>query len=323
MHERCPNLGQLVGRALIRTAAFSENFTNWRYSTPLQSFNFLDGAGWVDAPGVNTAFPPGRACEDLEPTTVDLTGGSDPPVGTTVDYTPGGIPSPDQPSAMNYSGPAATGRKEYILAKLELQVGDRVRYSIAWNACPTSPTAGTGASVAIDLDLLLYNATDNRYVYGSHSVDDNNEGFDHLIEPSDQSGLVTTLCCRATRKTQGIAAARRSFPSVLGVWFYEAPPRDGAGPSRRCRVRLDCRDDDGKRRRWFCRGSTTAAGGAGGVIAPPWGEPDACEVHTIDPDDYPDDPTTWNAYREQRQQECCAVPGCETFVGDQCLNAQR
>lgn len=48
---------------------------------------------------------------------------------------------------------------------------------------------GTIADVRNDFDLYLYNQSAGRYVFGSQSLDDNNEGFD-VVVPEDGDYLV-------------------------------------------------------------------------------------------------------------------------------------
>src|SRR5690606_13339155 len=52
----------------------------------------------------------------------------------------------------------------------------RIRASISWDTCVSEPS-GT-RTVGTDFDLFLYNASQQRYVYGSQSIADVEEGFD-------------------------------------------------------------------------------------------------------------------------------------------------
>lgn len=134
------NMAHQFLRALLRTSAWAGNpDAGQRYSTPSPSADWLDGAGWVDAPALDWWCQSGTNGTGGT-IGINLTGGSDPNRGTTTIYDPGD-PAP-QAQPMDYTDPSDTGaypRKEYELAAMFLQVGDRIRFTISWDVCATGP----------------------------------------------------------------------------------------------------------------------------------------------------------------------------------------
>jgi hypothetical protein len=194
--RECIHQDPVVLRAITRTAAWAGNPVGWNYSTPSDIFDHYDGGGWVDAPALDwfCNFSSGSD-GGAGVVTVDLTGGSD-PAGTGTEYEPG---EPPPSGATNYTPPhdnSTFARKEYLLAEGVLAVGDRVRFTISWDACATDEEASTTAPVDIDLDLFLLAGNSGNYIYGSQSVDDNNEGFDVRISEEDGAGRYRVVYSR-------------------------------------------------------------------------------------------------------------------------------
>ncbi len=88
----------------------------------------------------------------------------------------------------NYGGTSTVPRVGVKVGGHFLKVGTRVRESIAWHACALQNTGVAPAAVAVDYDLFLYNKTTGKFVAASQSLDDNNEGYDHVISGSDGDG---------------------------------------------------------------------------------------------------------------------------------------
>jgi hypothetical protein len=160
-------------RALLQTSTYTRNPDGSRYSTQfwlpmsLMPPDQKDGSGAIDAASA-MAF-----CEDGGDVNTAHFGGS-------VDLTQGGAPpgsetGPDVGYAPeDYAAPAANDGWLYskVAGYQGVAKGDRIRASIAWNACSSS------GAVAVDWDLLLWNAKSHIWVYSSQSFNNSTEGFD-------------------------------------------------------------------------------------------------------------------------------------------------
>ena len=202
MQRWCPNFSvahPLVKRAVIRTAAWAGNPVGNAYETPNNvNVDGIDGAGWVDAPALQWF------CEGPGSTGgggligVDLTGGSD-PEGQDSDYEPGRPPAM-QPTDYTPAHDPSFARKEYLLGEATLNAGDRVRATITWFSCATAIDGTSIADVDIDIDLFLLKVSGTpTYIYGSQSIDDNNEGFDLLVPEEGTYKVVFTRPASVTQ----------------------------------------------------------------------------------------------------------------------------
>ena len=180
-------------RSLLRTAAWGGNPDgDWRYSTPVPTWvansDRKDGAGMLLASGAiefcgEGPLPDGGTGGGWFP--VDLTNGGPMPGSTSSDYQgnnyipPGGadyypVPPPT-------SGPDARVGQLLWTSPPSLDAGARIRFTLSWDSCATDPSGDAPASLPVDFDLFLVNVTTDEIVYGSQSIDDNNEGFDVIL----------------------------------------------------------------------------------------------------------------------------------------------
>ena len=91
----------------------------------------------------------------------------------------------------------------------ELVAGSRVRFTFSWDSCPLDDTGEGPAGVSVDFDLFL-RRVDDGYVWGSQSLDDNNEGFDYTV-PQNAGGKYEVwvmwpegeLSCEGTETIEG------------------------------------------------------------------------------------------------------------------------
>ncbi|MGE0791215.1 MAG: S8 family serine peptidase [Sandaracinaceae bacterium] len=194
--ERCePTQGTLTGRrlrAVMRTMAYSGNPDGvLRYSTP-KEFDYADGAGLLTAfLGCGEGGPEGLTTGDGDDPDHDLsTGGSLP--GGDVEYDPGFERETGRDSWGLYTTPTSSSRVGRQIGSGSWKQGQRIRWTVAWDACIASASSGTAASPATDFDVFLFNATTGAYIYGSQSVDDVNEGFDVVLQSSDLSSPSAT-----------------------------------------------------------------------------------------------------------------------------------
>src|SRR5690606_19139354 len=137
-------------RALFRQAAWSANPADDPYSTPNAGGPPLyDGAGWPSAFEIEWLCGNGG---DPWVTWIELTRGADPPEGTDSTYTPG-QPKPTGLTPQNYTPPHDLNeypRKEAVLASVYLDVGYRIRATVAWEPCPTGDNK---EAVNVDMDF--------------------------------------------------------------------------------------------------------------------------------------------------------------------------
>jgi len=198
--ERCsgsiPFAHQNQIRAVFRNLAFSADADSMgRYSTPAPAAmqDFKDGAGFLSAGPLLYLCggePPGGLLINQGLVTIDMAeDGTDMP-GGSVEYQAG---YPFDETADYTSAPDAASREGHLLFSLgTLDPGDRVRFSISWSACVSSPTGGALTTAGSDFDLFLYKkpvgGSGGKYIFGSQSVDDVNEGFDVTLTSSHGSG---------------------------------------------------------------------------------------------------------------------------------------
>lgn len=200
MKEACsPKLdfSPLAVRALLSGASRAQNPRGWRYSTPGKvdgGNNLLDHADGAGAPLANFAIE--QCSQNNSPWNVgsgtldvDLTTGTTPPSGGAPE--PGDIPPGEPQSTAPASSSTRWFYKLYGFDDKTLSRLTRIRASIAWNACPpSSPVSSSDVAEALpDFDLFLYNEDEGYYVYTSQSLDDNNEGFDVVIEEEGRHSL--------------------------------------------------------------------------------------------------------------------------------------
>ncbi|MBK8217825.1 MAG: S8/S53 family peptidase [Myxococcales bacterium] len=178
-----PYFEHLAARAAARNLAHVINPDGWKYSTPQPTpYGLLGPGDQKDGAG----FPVFGPCAASDP---DRVTGTTIPGETTSEPLPTGEYSnvpPGEVSPSSHNGP--TGKPGYVLTARSLLAGARVRATISWDSCPkrTKVLDGTGilADLANDFDLYLYDKSRSRYVYGSQSLDDTNEGFD-VVVPED------------------------------------------------------------------------------------------------------------------------------------------
>lgn len=186
--ERFGFMSPLLLRAIFRNASWHANpDSQLRYSTPSPSGDWGDGGGFILAnSGMDYCQPgSGVVITDGGDKDLDLQSGQPLP-DDPYDYIPE-EPRGEGYEPYDYAPPGTSGRRHVVGWAGHLKVGQRLRYTISWNSCATA--VGTGpTSTAVDIDLFLRNATTQRYVYGSQSVDDVNEGFDVVIQEADAEG---------------------------------------------------------------------------------------------------------------------------------------
>ena len=169
----------LAGRAAARNLAMERNPLGWKYSTP-QQFPYSSSSPGDQQDGAGFAV-----FGDCRPDP-DRVSGVERPADSTASALPAGeFPNrpPGETHFSSHTGP--TGKKGYVVSQRTLAAGARVRATISWDTCASKGTAlsglGTVATIKNDFDLYLYDKTNARYVFGSQSVDDNNEGFDVVV----------------------------------------------------------------------------------------------------------------------------------------------
>lgn len=180
---------QRIFRALLRTASYAGNPHGPAYSTPKPSVDHRDGGGLITAPKLHDACdsPSG----DFGEITIDLSGGTAPPDDRRL-YTPGWNPAgetqslgaPDAELQDFSNNPSSSDLKADKLLEVSLSPGDRLRYTWSWDACALDDEGDAPVAVSVDFDLFLYNPALG-YVWGSQSLDDNNEGFDYTVQPGE------------------------------------------------------------------------------------------------------------------------------------------
>ena len=184
-------LSQRALRALARVAAWGGNPADAAYSTPTPSDDHLDGGGLLMAKALLSMCGDGSngGTKDV---VIDLEGGE-----------PGPMPEAPSPYQDDWSAPGETqsfvgpldygyqpgpssGRKWAVFQEGDFPAGSRLRVTWSWDGCALSDTGFAPAGVSVDFDLFLYSPTLG-YVWGSQSLDDNNEGFDYTI-PAGEGG---------------------------------------------------------------------------------------------------------------------------------------
>lgn len=191
MRERCsqrwPFMDQKLVRAIVRNSAYSANVDGGlRYSTPFPGYDFADGGGWLSAASLfrfcGSGGGPGPDV-DAGIDEVDLNDGEPLPSGM-VHYDPEEPREEvDEPAPLSYDLPEV-GRVGRLMGTVELEAGNRIRYSVSWD----SHYDGLGGTrqPTVDFDLFLYNATTGAWIVGSQSVNDVNEGFDVVIDSHEE-----------------------------------------------------------------------------------------------------------------------------------------
>lgn len=213
-------------RAVFRNAAWGGNPDGWSYSTPIAVG--ASGADRKDGAGLLYANPILEYCDPRVPgpntatgtVNVTTTSGGTPPTGNNP-YLDGGV-SPDQltlpaPKLTAYT-PANQGRRGLALYTWSsLNAGQRVRASISWDACPAAQSGIAPAKSKWDFDLFLYNQSTNTYVWGSQSLDDNNEGFDFLL---NSSGTYVLILAWRTKVGEGYCGSETSEPVAWAARWW-------------------------------------------------------------------------------------------------------
>jgi hypothetical protein len=177
VRNECASLGIMepeLLRALFRAAAW-ENPHSEDYSTPSLGYDYRDGGGWIGADALDW-FCSGTGSGGVMATIQGQLSNSDPaPQGTTT-YTPGDPHGVSYP--LNYTEAENMTRHWKLIASATLVENDRARFSLSWDSCPLDIPPVVG----VDFDLFLFNKTTSEFVYGSQSLDDNNEGFHVRID---------------------------------------------------------------------------------------------------------------------------------------------
>lgn len=88
-----------------------------------------------------------------------------------------------EPAPLSYDLPEV-GRVGRLMGTVQLDAGNRIRYSISWDSHYDS--LGGTRQPTVDFDLFLYNASTGAWLVGSQSVHDVNEGFDVVIDSHEE-----------------------------------------------------------------------------------------------------------------------------------------
>ena len=89
----------------------------------------------------------------------------------------------------------------------------------SWDGCALSDTGFAPAGVSVDFDLFLYSPTLG-YVWGSQSLDDNNEGFDYTI-PAGEGGRYQVILAWPDGST-GCETGSTTEPGAY-AWAFFGP----------------------------------------------------------------------------------------------------
>ncbi len=165
-------------RALLQASTYTRNPDGTRYSTQYwlpAPVDQKDGSGAIDA---------------TTPLYFCTPGGSGPPTfhfGGLIDLGSGGGPAPTGKAGGNLgkaplSHAVPDSLDAWLYAKMadvgSVTAGQRIRFALTWDSCPTAATSTVPPSIATDFDLFLFDTESTLWVYGSQSVSDNSEGFD-------------------------------------------------------------------------------------------------------------------------------------------------
>jgi hypothetical protein len=230
-----PHFDHLAARAAARNLGHASNPDGWNYSTPQPvPYGLLPPGDQKDGGGF-PLFGPCRASDPGRET------GSSVPGETAHETLPEGevpnLPPGERRLAVN-TGPA--GKPGYPIGARSMLAGARLRATISWDACTRKSKVldgtGTVAEVRSDFDLYLYNKSAGRYVFGSQSLDDNNEGFD-VVVPEDGDYVVFLAWNHEPSKCFGDldrVAHDLIYLDPLRPWRdHPNVPRTGEQPPRR------------------------------------------------------------------------------------------
>jgi hypothetical protein len=195
MTGACSNPGEQMLRATIRQAGIAGNPDGqYLYSTPGKG-DFKDGAGFVSAADAyaycgsttgeldgGVVVKSGKVSQNLASGTTFRALGPDASVLFDARTPPPGGQALSNLHLESYTTPGLfDGRLYSEILNTKLVVGNRIRVSLTWDSCPAAMTGTAPAPLAVDFDLFLRNSTTGKWVYGSQSINDNNEGFDVTI----------------------------------------------------------------------------------------------------------------------------------------------
>jgi hypothetical protein len=186
-------------RAVTRTASWGHNPAHYAYSTPVppdKNKDWMDGAGvlFADAlvefcePGADPHVGSGSILIDLVNHGDDGMPDGSAEYQDEYDWDPPGQ-TRSQPMAYDYTPPLASRRSLVLQEWGGLPAGTRIRATWSWYGCGAEEPAEAPVSIATDFDLFLFNATYQKYIWASQSIDDNNEGFDFTLQDGQDGDI--------------------------------------------------------------------------------------------------------------------------------------
>ncbi|MEM6792030.1 MAG: S8 family serine peptidase [Myxococcota bacterium] len=177
-------------RALLMTGAWDFNPVDDAYTMPPTTIS-EDGRDGAGSPTADNVI---KFC-GLEPFdnvggglfTINVGGGDSTPAPPWISTADPGI-NPDLPVApAGLDDPTAEWRQKPVAFLESVAPGARVRVSMAWDSCPTTPLGYGYTDLSIDLDLFLVDYDTEEVLVSSRSFDNNNEGFDIITPPDGET----------------------------------------------------------------------------------------------------------------------------------------